>query len=1624
MAGLITFASPRDLPEGASPRNWDVDYSVGSVFTRPGLESVYAYATTLSISGYFLSSGGLATFTYSGSEPTTNEGFLLSGFTGPLSVLNGQTVYVESASMTQFTAVVTDGPFGTFINLSGTAVSTTGLFIGPNTGSIATSTTWNSPLNVFSPTAYASASSGTEEVAGPTAPATVTPEGTGVAWSNPSNLITVGGSYATVSLASNSAASLLSSGTAFTLPSGSTITGIVVSLIGKYVGTGTVSVALQMATSGLAIGTPVTFAMNSTASPYSKGSSSYLWGTAFTPATVNGSVLGVLLSASVTGGSGTVSANNLQVTVYYTLSETSEVLTAQGFGFAVALTAGISGFGTSFSAYTSDSSSLSMQLLLNGVPVGTPKSLTLTTTPTIYTLGGSSDPWGYVWSAADANSPQFGVQITATGTGTTYVGDLDMLTYITAALVNFNWVGSYQQNNNSLYTLALDASGNIWQEDVINNPGVLSLSLSGIIPNSFANGATIDNDEFIMFSDLSIGTDRPRQLDANGNWYPVTQVGPGAAPSFAAATGSIGGILALSSYAWSGGIAAFTFAATSSIPTVGSLYVIAGTGTSLDGQVVIVLSSPPPTDTTFSAEVTGTFPAGPTNISGTMTPQFSYAIASITQPPAYMYFPAGMGFWLNNGSGGAGTDVIVYYSTTGAPPDPALVPFNQNIATYVYITGAQFGDYNFNGVWQVTGVGSGNYPGTSEPVNYFTFTYSSSGNVFLGIAGARYRVTGATLTLATPVDTLTAGTQITITGATPAGWNNTWVISQAVNSGQFTITTTQYNGNGVATYGWQYASLTNSNPPVAGDLILITGATNNAGFNGTFAIASVSGSTFTINVNLPLAAQPNPVPEGSAQAVMFGTVFNFDPGELFVGTNTDVIYGNDTGTGDIAVLGSTLVPVGAGTRQAIVFFITASNNWTPASPPVTFTVATDANILNVSQIPIGPPDVVGRGIAITEAGANGVPGANFYVIVEPVTNTIGTTTVTYSSTIINDNISTTAAFSFTDAVLLNSQEVDIPGFDLFGVIEIGSCGWCVPYSSRMFYGLQLNKVQNLNNTTFDGGYQALNQPAGWGLYLTDTTNPELQLVNSPVTGDAYYVINNTGSIQAQMGLISQTAYQDPYNVAIIAANTAYSVRVACACPSGVRLGTLVIDLTDLSGGNFGTTYGSFKVPLSSMGSLPTVFSGPLLSDGIFTGKVSPTLQIRMWVQNMGVGADVLVDRFEVYPTAFPYLKAQVYGSYINKPESVDASPDGGIIDTTTENPQACMGGFVLRDNLYLLKTNSMYYTKDNPNSEPGGWSLTEVSNRVGAVGINAYDVGEEWAVTACRNGIYGFDGGKPQLINLEILQIWDQINWNYGNSICIRNDTANRRIYCAVPLPTGTSPEGVPTATVQWLPYAPYNPAPTTPNVILMLNYQAIGSFEELMADIGTHSTMFGTLANPDMRRKWTIWNIATPYMGAVLQADLIDTPIYFCNGISSSKIYQLNDNQLSDDGVAIYGLYTTYGFVNAVKAATLPIFGMHTKRYTVLQTNLEGAGTATVRLLPNDLSAKYPYAIPGGIKLSSPANDDYMRSINAKGQRMFFEISTNNVGSWFDLCKVLLTGKQDAWSSINPTGGGNNGIV
>ena len=258
------------------------------------------------------------------------------------------------------------------------------------------------------------------------------------------------------------------------------------------------SLNVQLSSSGVAVGTPKNVMLSTSNTLETLGSQSDQWGTDLQD--IVNSSLGVLINAQAgtfTASSDyTIQANDLRLTVYYTHTSGSDALQATSFNFALSADNGILGIGAAFQAYSTTNTSVSAQLVKNGTPVGTPIITVLTTTPTVYTLGGNSTMWGTTWASSDINALGFGVQFVASGVGTTFVNDVDMLVYITPGLENFNYIKSYVQNNDQITTLALDAAGNVWQENVTSNPDVLTLALTGILPGSFAQSATADNNEY------------------------------------------------------------------------------------------------------------------------------------------------------------------------------------------------------------------------------------------------------------------------------------------------------------------------------------------------------------------------------------------------------------------------------------------------------------------------------------------------------------------------------------------------------------------------------------------------------------------------------------------------------------------------------------------------------------------------------------------------------------------------------------------------------------------------------------------------------------------------------------------------------------------------------------------------------------------------------------------------------------------------------------------------------------------------------------------------------------------------------------------------------------------------
>lgn len=1481
------------------------------------------------------------------------------------------------------------------------------------------------------------------------------------------------------------------------IPGGATIQGVKVNFDAGLASGSGATLNAQLALNGIGVGAPKTVTPGTWPTAVSLGGASDLWGAGLNAAGVNGTNgLGILFTGSLTEVS-QLNLNSASATVYYTLPEGTDLLEATGYGFNLNPTPPITGVEVTATAY--GTGSLTAQLLKAGVPVGTPITVTLPASAATVTFGGGTDLWGATWSPTDFNAENWGVALSASApagaSGTVAVQELQATVWQPAGATNFTYIKTFQASNGALKTLALDSGGNLWIEDVTNNPGVMTLLLEGITAG-YANGTTLFDREYLAFSDLSQGRDIPRQYTLQGWTDRVTQCGPGAPPSFQAAT-TASSSATITAFSITSNVVTFTAA---NGFTAGEVVTIEGLsiGTYLNGVSFSVLGTGL-SATQFEVAFTHAN-VSTTSDSGTAIPQYNYPIAAsptgITQPPVQVtehpnLFDALL--WSSGpGSTSAGNVITIYYLNgyqyQGQPDEDLVNAFNAGIPVYVYVSGAPVG----NGIQLVTSVGLAVPPGGEYARYYFTFQVPTSN--YQSFGGKQYpgsyQRTEATITTSTPVPGLQPGNQVQLTGVGVANWNSTWTVVRALNSGSLSITQTSLIG-GVATYSWELIS---GVAPAAGQLVTITGTLNGNGlFNVTEAlIASATGTTagtFTIGGfpgSQTIAAQSEP-----GQATTAGTQFTIDPGAQNYGTSVNPIFGNSGGGLLSVVSGSSAQVLGSGTRQGVVIFQTRNGALTRPSAPVTFTTPDSSNYIYASNIPLGPPNTVARVIAFTEAGANGVPGGFFYTIPNPVAFIVAGVQYLSSSLTINDNTTTSAKFTFTDAVLLAETEIDVQGNDLFNQIAIGNAGWFQSYAGRLFAGLLQNKIQNFVNLSFDGGYLpasggANELPLGWGVdaasnpssgtavditafsitndivtftaangftagqlvvinnltvgtYLNGqqlqvlaaglsgtefqcaftytnvgTTNDSgtaapvnsgLQLNVSPVFGNSLYMKNTTAATQAVFGMIVQSAYQDAYQVPILLPNTLYSVRVTCRCPSGVQTGALTIDLTTGNNGNYGTTYGAYTLDLSAMTTTMATYTGTLLT-GVFS-QVPSDLLLRVWAANLPYNGDLEIDRIEVFPTLTPVLAADVLGSYVANPEGMDQNT--GFLGLDEQNAQPVNGAALLYDLLYFLKESSIYSTQDSPGSEPDGWTLHEVSNVVGAIGPNAWDYGEEWLVTACRRGVFAFNGGQPAKIMQEIFQVWEAINWQYGRTIWLRNDIVNRRLYVGVPLATPN----------KWMPNAPLNANPTSPNVVLMLNWQGLDSFAGLAGSPQMHTTMFGTLASLDMRRKWSIWQIPSPYAGFITRGDGFSAPLLLGSGFNSGKIYQFADAQgTADEDLGNIGWqYTTWGFVNAAKAQQMPLLGFHRKRYTYLQTLMTGSGTANVALYPNILSAEYPWTIPGGIALSPNAQDDYERPLNIIGQRIFVDFTPASTGAYADISKLILVGSADAWAPIRGTG-------
>lgn len=988
-------------------------------------------------------------------------------------------------------------------------------------------------------------------------------------------------------------------------------------------------------------------------------------------------------------------------------------------------------------------------------------------------------------------------------------------------------------------------------------------------------------------------------------------------------------------------------------------------------------------------------------------------IVSITQPtpksdpenPGHLLF-----LWSSGpGQTSPGNVLTVYYGRSNPPGplnngDPDLI-----VGRHVQIAGADnpedtnnvnntFNGQKIDGVYVITGLGEGIPPGAQYGRWYFTVQMAVS--QFVNQANhttlpppahepnGTYQVTEATVTTATQVPNLEVGGQMTIAGtggAPTAGYDGTWPVDETPNASQLAIVSVSRSG-GVATYG--FTLISGSNPTVGQFVTVVGTLADNRSFNvSNVAINSVAAGSFTV---IQPGNDVNAVGD-SGSGTISGTIFLFDPG---------VIVGNKTG-GTIQTAGV----IGIGVRRAVVMFQTRSGGITPASNYIEFTVSGSAGSLNASNIPIGPPDTIRRIIAFTAAN-----GGKYFYIDQPVTVTDNGQKVTYTSTVIADNTSTTATFSFPDAILLTGIAIDVQGNNLFVQRELGSCLGFLSYSSRLFAWGEQNKVQNFQNLSFDGGIGGGggNQtfPLGWTVDAAFGAGGSVGV--SPQFGNSYVLNNSTGSPQAQYAMITQTAYQNQLGTPIIRSSTQYSARITARCTSGSTVGNLVVDLFSAQ---LGQVFGAFKIPLASMTSNMQIFTGLLLTQAQEFGTVPTDLLLRVYLENSADGTNVELDRVEPFPTLEPVFATSFTGSYASNPQGFDSitGPTG-----PNQNQQAIRGGAVMFDLLFALKEGSIFSTSDNGVTEPAFWNWKEVSPKVGTIGINSYDYGEDWLVTACRPGIYFFNGGTPIKVSQEIQTVWDAINWAAGASIWLRNDVVNKRVVCGIPLPTGPG-----TVAYRYMPEMPANAAPTTPNVVLAISYRELNS-GMAFAETGPIKTSYsGRILSPEPARKTSWWNIRSPY------ADFIDrgnnrAPLFFCTGYGDSKVFALEpDTGDGDDGDPINGHYFTYGFVKPDMADAKGL-GLHRMSLGYFTTLATGVGDLNIWVYPESppvTPEDEPPFVLDSIPLTLQSKGDLESDANITANRFFIRYGTNKLGHKFRLSKVVASMSPDAWSAIRGTG-------
>lgn len=1067
---------------------------------------------------------------------------------------------------------------------------------------------------------------------------------------------------------------------------------------------------------------------------------------------------------------------------------------------------------------------------------------------------------------------------------------------------------SYVDPVGVIRNLYLDSNGSLWVENLTVSPGNKTM-LVGTTPGSWAKSITAFGREYIAISDGLHGADVPLQYDGT-NLDRVTQDGPGASPTVSSIT-----------------LPATVLAATGA-PPVMTVTEVDPTGLDPDSTYYSAINI-------YVNNVGTTQPGAVVTIAGNTQAVYNttWVITDVLGTnlliaTAYLASTAVIGTG-GTATTGSGTTLrragnIVTAKTTAA--HGLQVGYQAQISNVpASIVGTAISSIVIKNeslpgrATIVTSAAHGLVPGLF--VSLQGITAAAVGGAITAIARAGQVVTATTTT----AHGLTPGASVTLAGVADASFNATFTVQQV-------ISTTKY--------------------------VFIQ------------AGADATSSGGTTSINWPLTDSPTPryfqviaAPTPTSLQILVnysdgtwasGTVSYAWEGTFFVSAVVDSTtfqyrqYGPDATT----TAAGTVTPHGQiapGEHQLRVSFLTRQGYVTRPSPPVRF-IANGGQYLSVTNLPIGPSNIVARVIQLT--GAQG--SAFFYIPVPAQVNGQQVSTATQ----VSDNTSGSVVLDFSDNTLFAGIGTSIPGNNLPNEIVLDGALAFGQYGSRLITHGQRNTVQGLLNMGFDGGFL----PSVFGQYGVAVPTGWIPLGAGGVGG----VLNNSGHYGpcwqinvtpgGARGTLEQGFYQDAYGAPISVADQQYTIRV------WLKPSALAADLT------FAARLRSDSLAYASVA---TITGAQMNLNGSFVeasfslktpDSIPPDLVFEFWAESTVFVGTLLVDEMSLIYADVPYLETALFGSYVDNPEGFDGvSGRFGAIEDTRK----VMGMGMVRQTLYLLTqdpSGRMHAVINNGVTEPVGWQVSEVAGNCGLMSTFGLTVsqaddamaggGEEWLAWISASGARIFGGDQPWKISQEIQPNWDAANAEAMTFSWALNDPVARLIYFGIPVGSATAP-----------------------SMILHVNYRDLDTASQIAAA--------DPMTGQERVRKWSPWNL--PINGAALMyraQGILSTILLGGNGSAPGAIagfgnaYTLAVGQMTDaDYGQIDPYYTTFFFAgDGVKQILL----------AYLTGQLSGFGSVSIKALVNSLTSIWPLDCTRDL-IGDPTFDLEWGGASAQGYRIAF---------------------------------------